>query len=650
MTRAEDKVKKTMIRRIVVMGIVFLLSLQGGAFLIAFVGFSVSAATFYIDFDGGLDSRAGTSSEQSWQHCPGDTNATGTAASTTPTPGDTIVFKGGVHYRGAIKCKSSGSTGNPIVYDGNTAGNFGSGQAIIDGSENLTNWTLCVSAADCGGNPNWTNIYKATVPTNMDVFSANMYENDQMLWPSQNPNLKDPHFADDLTTFTPISSDRVTRTNLTDVNTFTQADSNYYAGCYIRLWGEGNSVRILPITGYIPEENRITFADTGANSLYTNRTVYYALVNHASFVDVPGEYSVNGTTHTLYLWPLNGVDPYGETITYGVRRRGFDFNGKSNVTIQGFKIQKMTSGAKELYMGCGIIDQNGGSGNTVRNNEVTKNYAQDLSTSGSITMTGGGTNVVIDTNYIHENPHSRGILATIRNSVVSRNTLQANGGTAIAFFGCRNSQMVRNIATGNLGVHANGLSVYLGSSNCLVAYNTVFDGAIALTLQDSRNITVAYNLLQTAQKGPTSADWSSAKQISDGIYYYNNIMLNSYNQALFLGNYYTNVVVRNNILDGCSFNVKNAINVTNGASYSHNIYTSLHWQQSANSGWSLSVGESVQTNKSRLFVDPEKRDFHLKSGSPAIDAGIDVGFAIDLDRQPVPTGDAPDIGAYEYRN
>ena len=108
MTRAEDKVKKTMIRRIVVMGIVFLLSLQGGAFLIAFVGFSVSAATFYIDFDGGLDSRAGTSSEQSWQHCPGDTNATGTAASTTPTPGDTIVFKGGVHYRGAIKCKSSG--------------------------------------------------------------------------------------------------------------------------------------------------------------------------------------------------------------------------------------------------------------------------------------------------------------------------------------------------------------------------------------------------------------------------------------------------------------------------------------------------------------------------------------------------------------
>ena len=41
-----------------------------------------------------------------------------------------------------------------------------------------------------------------------------------------------------------------------------------------------------------------------------------------------------------------------------------------------------------------------------------------------------------------------------------------------------------------------------------------------------------------------------------------------------------------------------------------------------------------------LFVNPRKRDFHLRQGSPAIDAGTDVGLPSG--------GSAPDLGAYEY--
>jgi len=47
-----------------------------------------------------------------------------------------------------------------------------------------------------------------------------------------------------------------------------------------------------------------------------------------------------------------------------------------------------------------------------------------------------------------------------------------------------------------------------------------------------------------------------------------------------------------------------------------------------------------------LFVNPSSGNFHLQSGSPAIDSGTDVGLTIDFDGNPI-TG-IPDIGAFEY--
>ncbi len=49
-----------------------------------------------------------------------------------------------------------------------------------------------------------------------------------------------------------------------------------------------------------------------------------------------------------------------------------------------------------------------------------------------------------------------------------------------------------------------------------------------------------------------------------------------------------------------------------------------------------------------LFRDLNKKDFHLKTGSPAIDSGINLGYTIDFEGHKVPIGSAPDIGAYEF--
>ena len=602
---------------------------------------NVSATTFYVDYAGGSDAANGLSGSSAWQHCPGDKNAVGIPAVKALAPGDNVIFKGGVHYRGTIVCNASGAAGKSIVYDGNSMGTFGNGTAVIDGADPLTGWTQCVSAADCGGNTNWQHIYKTTVPADMDVFVANMYADNEMLWPAQDPNVSDPFYPDDLTTYKPVHSDNVTRSNLVDSSYFTQSNSAYYAGAYIRLWGNPNVVRILPIVGYSPTENKVTFAYTGDNSLYTDRTVYYAVANHILHIDVPGEFSVNETTHTAYLWPLVADNPNGQNVTMSTRRLGIYINGQSNLVIQGFKIQKMTSGASEWGNGCAILDKTGGSNITIKDNELTLNYSHEKQ--GALRMYGNadniGTNMLIENNNIHLNPHNKGIVVTVHDSMVRNNILRKNGSTALDFYGCNNSQMLGNTVTENTGGHANGLTLYLDCSNCLVAYNTVYDGNVALTIQDAKDITVAYNVLHTSQDTYTAVDWGGGSHGSDGIYYYNNVILNSYGKALAKGGATVNVTVRNNILDGYLGG--------SGSNISHNIYTSLAWTQ-LKEEWSLGIGEFVETNKNLIFISPASRDFHLKNGSPAIDSAINLGLTRDHAGAVVPQGDKPDIGSFEY--
>jgi len=92
-----------------------------------------NATMYYVDFSHGLDSNSGTSPTAPWKHAPGDPNAQGGPASVLLHPGDTVLFRGGVVYNGTIVLSESGRTGSPITYDGNSAGTFGTGRAILDG-------------------------------------------------------------------------------------------------------------------------------------------------------------------------------------------------------------------------------------------------------------------------------------------------------------------------------------------------------------------------------------------------------------------------------------------------------------------------------------------------------------------------------------
>ena len=91
-----------------------------------------SAATYYVDFEGGSDTADGTSEATAWKRSPGDEYAQATAAGTVLQPGDVVRFKGGVVYTGGFGIYTSGRQGEEIIFDGNHDGTWGQGRAVID--------------------------------------------------------------------------------------------------------------------------------------------------------------------------------------------------------------------------------------------------------------------------------------------------------------------------------------------------------------------------------------------------------------------------------------------------------------------------------------------------------------------------------------
>ena len=170
--------------------------------------------SYYVDFEGGSDSAEGTSPATAFKHCPGDRGAQDSAKAAALAPGDTVIFKGGVRYRGSIDVTWAGEQDKPVTYDGNTAGTFGKGRAIIDGSEALADWQPCESAEACGGNPNWQKLYYAHIPRT-PMYRVCLYEGDEFLALARDPNVPDAFWPEDLKTLRPrVDPDPFTETDV----------------------------------------------------------------------------------------------------------------------------------------------------------------------------------------------------------------------------------------------------------------------------------------------------------------------------------------------------------------------------------------------------------------------------------------------------
>ena len=579
-----------------------------------------TAATWYVDYDAGSDTADGRSSATPFRHCPGDPAATAVARATIPAPGDTILFKGGVHYRGNVVVPSSGAAGNPILYDGNTAGTFGTGRAIIDGSERLTGWTACQSAADCGGNPNWQSIYYAYAPAGLNAGTANIYADNQMCWMAQGPNVPDPFFMDDINSFYSVPVGAMTTTSVADPAHLNQADANYWAGAYAMLWVQPNVVAYRKIVSFNPTADAITYAATG--NPYTDRNGFYAIYNSIHLIDLPGEYFLNETPEPdgrlkVYLWPPAPGDPNQMEITVSARTIGLDLGGREFVTVQGFRIQKQSGSALHDGIGLKALSWSLSPRNlTIRDNQFFGIRHHPDRGYGAVYIY-GGVDCLIDGNTVDQMPVNMGFLLGGLRTIVRNNTLSKCGAQTIWFMGATDGQIVGNTVRDGRGTHANGISVYSNSSNILVARNTVLDSNIAITVEQSANVTLAYNLCVNPSFY-VIADWGGCTNLK----VHNNTMIRTEDlPSLTVSS--TGAQIRNNL----GLNYASSGSTTPDAN--KNIYCK-HSQLSS------------------LVNDYVNRDFRLKTGGTAINAGLALGYTSDLAGTPVPLGSAPDIGAYEY--
>jgi hypothetical protein len=291
------------------------------------VGKPGAPRNFYIDFDSGDDRASGLSPDAAWKRAPGDTRAEAVARTTRLQPGDRLLFRGGVAYRGTIMARTAGTAVAPIRYLGT---GWGEGAAILDGSDTLPPARPCRSAADCLGAPNWHRLQRVKLPEGAR-WSDGLFGRAGAYRPAAWPG------PDQLAT---LPEEALPLLRAGRIETALPAP--------LRAGEPVLALRVRPgVLGYSPPvrvtSTGVEFAregwlrwgfapEPGAN--------LFALVNTPAAVDRPGLFAMSTRRRIAVVWLLPG----DLTLSHGSGRQGVHLLAGGHVEVSGFAFRNFGGG------------------------------------------------------------------------------------------------------------------------------------------------------------------------------------------------------------------------------------------------------------------------------------------------------------------
>ena len=579
--------------------------------------------TYYIDYDDGDDSANGLTPATAWKNHPwGQNKPGGTVAATTDlVPGDKCVFKGGVHYRDWLYGGDSGTPSSRIILDGNTDGSFGSGQAVIDGSDVLTGWT------DIGGGvyrTSYTPVTYVSQGTTKEFrpINYNVYDGERPMLVATGPNFpSDRYLWDDILGGDWREADNMSGATIVDSIFATYPSDFWNNDVYASVWTDGNRVEMYRVTGYNGTDTITVESSFTPNS----NGDYYSLSNAPVHFTEEGMFRIDETNNTIDIIPFSDSDL--SNITISQRIKGLDQGAANSIEVRGFRIMKHSG--RDSGQGCAITHYGSSNGDDwyIHSNEMLYNSSHTRG-EGVIDIRNIDDALITD-NFIHKNRGSRGI-RTINgdNFVVDRNVLFANGGTGIFSNGspASNVYFLRNAVWRHLGTHGNGISTYAESLGVWIIGNHCDYGNIALTTQTQTAgpTYVAFNFFrsQPGFVGFVFANYSP--ETSYDIKVWGNTIIGFHTLTVLANGPAPGYEFFYNIVAGGGVSFGTAGTFTSG----YNVIT-----DTAPSEPYTPVGtDIVEADLDNIFIDADNGDYRLSSTSVALNIGPGLsGFQALMD-------------------
>ncbi len=461
-------------------------------------GAAPGAATYHVDFAGGDDMRDGRTPATAWKRAPGDPDASGRAASARLRPGDRVLFRAGVPYRGTIRLTASGTADAPISYSGL---GFGEGRGIIDGSDPATAVRACRDAADCLGAPNWQQLWRvehAAGTERVVLFGATgMYDAATV------PALPEPFFGSDRRNFAQIPVSELANLKagrLRDPSLLTAARAGGNR-LELALWVRPNIVRRTPVLGV--EANHLRFDPEGF-VFYENRPSAAALGGSVAALVAPGLF-IEAEPGVALVWPRTGEKL--DELSVGSGRGGFLLTRHSHIVIEGLDFRRFAGARGATREGVAIHALSPVASHlTIRDNRFGPAF-RDHGT-GMVHLY-GARHVRFERNRM-EDVFGHGLRAgggRPGDLLIADNLFRRVGSTAIGLLGVDGAIVRRNILADIRGVHGNGITLYLSNRDIRVEENCVHSSTRPLTFHGDKDaetanrIRIAGNILLSSGTG-----------------------------------------------------------------------------------------------------------------------------------------------------